>query len=147
MTQDSTFYRYTSPLAGASTAYTDFYLIAKRDIEAGEELFVDRTRNARFMHEAYLDQLPSAQDYERVDEMVQAIGDQGFYDQLTEAQFQDMLYRLAHEVTTVGNPSRARAVQALLPRNKEQFARCYEVGAARFRFVERSRDWIRSNGN
>lgn len=146
LTQDNNFYRYSSPMAGASTAYTDFYLVAKRDIRMGEELFVDRTRNSQLEHPLYTTLLPSVKDYELVDGMVQAIAQQGLSSSLTPAQFQDMLYRLGAEILESGHPNRKDALRKLLPRTLDEFERCLEKGAARYRLIERSHDWIWKNG-
>jgi hypothetical protein len=136
-------------MAGASSAYSGFHLIAKRDIQKGDELFVDRTRNARLAHPLYSTQLPLAEDYELVDDMVRAIADGGgLVKSLTEAQFQDMLHRLANEVLVQGHPLRGSIIvqQSLFPRTKREFEHCLQVGAAKFRLVERSLEWIETNG-
>jgi hypothetical protein len=151
LTQDTTFHRYSNPMAGSSTAYTNFYLIAKREIVAGEELWVDRTRNTKLAHPAYhWNHLPTIPDYELVDTMVQGIAQQGLSTTLSPAQFQDMLYRLGHEVVESGYPShRAQVLQKLLPRTLEEFERCRKLGSARYRLLRRrSRnvEWMQTNG-
>jgi hypothetical protein len=133
-------------MAGSTSAYTGFHLIAKRDIKKGDELLVDRTRNANFAHSLYFSSMPSAEDYALVDEMVRAIGEQGLASTLTEAQFQDMLFRLATEVVVVGYPDRARILKSLFPRTKQEFEQSLKVGVAKFRLVERSLEWIERNG-
>lgn len=151
LTQDTTFHRYSNPMAGSSTAYTNFYLIAKRDIVAGEELWVDRTRNTKLAHPAYhWNHLPTIPDYELVDTMVQGIAQQGLSTTLSPAQFQDMLYRLGHEVIESGYPShRAQVLQKLLPRTLEEFERCRKLGSARYRLLRRPArnvEWMQTNG-
>ena len=146
---DGAFYRQSSPMAGATTAYHGFQLIAKRPIAKGEELFVDRTRKARFAHPAYYLTLPSAKDYEWVDDRVRAIGEGGLLEIMTEAQFQDMLYRLMHETILPGVGSdlaRAKRLQALFPRTKHEFKKCFQVGSAKCHLVEKSLEWIQTNG-
>ena len=149
LTHDGAFYRQSSPMAGATTAYHGFQLIAKRPIAKGEELFVDRTRKARFAHPAYYSTLPSAKDYEWVDDRVRAIGEGGLLEIMTEAQFQDMLYRLMHETILPGVGSdlaRAKRLQALFPRTKHEFKKCFQVGSAKCHLVEKSLEWIQTNG-
>ena len=136
-------------MAGATTAYNEFHLIANRPIAKGEELFVDRTRNARFAHPAYYSSLPSAKDYEWVDDRVRAIGESGLLASMNEAQFHDMLYRLMQELVMPGmrnDMARARRLSALFPRTQQEFEKCFQVGVARCHLVEKSLDWIQTNG-
>lgn len=146
LTHDGNFYRHSSPMAGSMTAYTNFHLIAKRDINAGEELFIDRSGNSRFAHPSYRTKLPVVQDYNVVDEMVQGIANEGLLTMLTEAQFNDLLYRLKEEVIETGYKGRAKVLQDIFPKSKLQFERCLELGIARCGLMERNLGWLETNG-
>ncbi len=133
-------------MAGSMTAYADFHLIAKWDIKAGEELFMDRTENARFAHPLYYSRIPSVEDYGIVDEMIKGIAKDGFDSSLTEAQFNDLLYRLGKEVLETGYASRAQVLRDIFPRSKQQFERCLLLGTARCGLIKRHLEWIKRKG-
>jgi hypothetical protein len=71
--------RGASPGSGASTAYHNFNLIAKRKLHAGEELFVDRGQSNRWPS------LPAKKIYTRADEIVADLVAANI--ELTEAQW------------------------------------------------------------
>ena len=78
---DGTFHRSSNPMAGSFTAYHNFTMIAKRDIVAGEELFVDR--GARHNNQVF--NFSSKIDFEGADSVVSELLEANL--QFTEAQW------------------------------------------------------------
>lgn len=162
------FSAYSTTSFAASSNTTKQYSTAKgtlvvtRSIRAGEELFVDKTRQPGggliHYHAAYVQELPLAQDYEVVDAMVQAIAQEGYYDTLTPAQFHDLLHRLAVEIIPAGNgggsggdsrrhpTTTSTILQQLFPRSQREFQRCLKEGSAKYRLLTRNLNELEQEG-
>lgn len=156
LTLDENLYRETNPMAGSSSSYYNFSLIAKRDITAGEELFVDRTRNAQFISYLYkksdsLGRLPppSEEDYDRADEIVGGIGEAQL--ELSESQWTDVLYRIRTEILPVGQSTTSSEQQSilaqLLPKTKRQLDKALTMGTARMHLIDRDSKSFHGHNN
>ena len=129
-------------MAGSFSSYHDFTMIAKRDIQAGEELFVDRTRRNLYPNMANRGQ-PTEEDYEQADQIVKELWNSVTAEVLTEAQWTDWLYRIRNEILIYREDKQAAN---LLPKTLEEMAIAKDVGVAKMTLQSRSLDSIRSNG-
>jgi len=168
---DTSFQRHFNPMAGSFSAYSSTTttnssssstrtgtLVVTRHIRAGDELFFDRTVLAQTVPPAYVQELPLEHEYQKVDEMVQAIAREGFAETLTMSQFHDLLHRLSTEIIPAGfgqdgerdgrqqPPIRAAIVQQLFPRSLREFKRCLEQGSARYRLLSRGLQELEQHG-
>ena len=159
---DTSFQRHFNPMAGSFATYLSRNgtgtLIATRPIRAGDELLFDRTFQARFAPPAYVQELPMLHEYQKVDDMVQAIAQEGYAETLTTAQFHDLLHRLSKEIIPAGYgqgerhgtqlqpPLRAAILQQLFPRSLREFERCVEQGSARYRLHTRGVEELEQHG-
>lgn len=144
---DTQFHRESNPMAGSFTAYhttnptanSAASLIAIQPIAKGEELFMDRTSSSSssFVPSAYYEGLPSINDYAMVDELVQSLEEEQQQEQLTEAQFQDLLHRVATELIPAAGYDTVKTaiLQALVPRSVREFQACRQQGSAKYRFL------------
>lgn len=125
-------------MAGSYTAYHELVLIAKKDIQAGQELFVDQTRRAAYPRK--IKDLPSTEDYTKADAIVQQLAN--VHLELTDAQWTDLLYRMKHEIMEESDKGAIK----VFPNTRQQFQRAVEFGTAGMELQERNMDWIQSNG-
>lgn len=129
--------RDASPMAGASTAYHNVTLIAKRKIVAGEELFVSRG------HDVWPHVIPSHETFKRADEIVAGLYESREDLQLTEAQWVDVLYRIQHELL----PPEDKHVAALLPKTFEDLMHAGVNGTAKLHTTPfQDIEWIKRYG-
>jgi hypothetical protein len=138
--------RESNPMAGSFSAYHAFTLIAKRDIVAGEELFVDKTRDSLVPHPLF-QVMPTAEHYEKADEIVHELASSGM--DLTQAQWTDVLYRIKEEIMSSISVPNDKQVASLLPNSYLELQRAWEVGTARSVLRDDHQsglDWIQSNG-
>ena len=148
-------------MAGSFSAYsstTTGTLVVTRHIRAGDELFFDRTVQAQTVPPAYVQELPLEHEYQKVDEMVQAIAREGYAETLTMSQFHELLHRLSTEIIPAGfgghsqrdgrqqPPIRAAIVQQLFPRSLREFKQCLEQGSARYRLLPRGLQELEQHG-
>jgi hypothetical protein len=141
LTLDRDLHRDSNPMAGSFSAYHGFTLIANRDIKAGEELFVDKSTGNLAQGQYFLSKHPSSDNYEEADEIMYAFQNENF-DDLTDAQWVDVLHRLKTEIMPASNEKVAKA----LPSSLDEMRRAWEVGTARLPLRERTIDWIKTNG-
>lgn len=138
--------RESNPMAGSFSAYHAFTLVAKRDIVAGEELFVDKTRNSLVPHPLF-QTMPTADHYEKADGIVHELASSGM--DLTQAQWTDVLYRIKEEIMSSISVPDDKQVASVLPNSYSELQRAWKVGTARSVLRDDHQgglDWIQSNG-
>jgi hypothetical protein len=134
-TLDSTLYRDQFRMAGSFTAYHNVTLIAKTQIQKGQELFLFPTNFQQQQHS-----LPTREMMDTAEMLVQEIAKYAASTQLTSAQWTDLLYRIRNDVMVNAE------VADLLPRSEYALNKAIEQGLARSKLLDRTRDWMQLEG-
>ena len=139
--------RSFNPMAGSYSYYSNFTLIAKRNIQAGEELFVDRTKHSTYPSSLFYDAVPSEEVYEQTDEIIKSLTTSDILmNNLNSAQWIDLLYRMKHEMLTTFSENESDKKGLLLPSSFKELMIASEIGTARLKVKTRKVEWIRKNG-
>eukprot|EP00539_Tryblionella_compressa_P012070 CAMPEP_0178807154 /NCGR_PEP_ID=MMETSP0745-20121128/16764_1 /TAXON_ID=913974 /ORGANISM="Nitzschia punctata, Strain CCMP561" /LENGTH=1120 /DNA_ID=CAMNT_0020467107 /DNA_START=31 /DNA_END=3391 /DNA_ORIENTATION=- len=134
----------TTIMAGSSSAYHGFQMIASTFVFAGQELFLDYNGEQSAKHpllpsSRVLDGMPRADDYHEAEKIVNALWllhekqAHNFQQSFTPAQWIDLLHRIRTEILV---HERREWIGSLLPRTFEELESAYEQGVARYRLRE-----------
>lgn len=139
-------HRGRDPGAGASTSYFDVHFVAKGDIQAGEELYVQYGDDWFEDREEILGTIPLSYDFRQANALVKRLWKVYNNETLTHREIIDMG---VDAIQMYGDPvwSRQRLLNAF-PKNFMDFLKAVYVGTAALTVPNRVRsiEWLEQNG-